>query len=74
MDWQTDEKMPCVPVEFDVWLTDGSVRRVKCAQSFIGGTIQFMDCTHPAQNAYCAPLRVVGWRVAGNHLTQPPNL
>lgn len=74
MDWQTEEKMPCAPVDFDVWLNDGSVRRVRYAHLFTGGFIQFMDCNHPAQNANCDPSRVVGWKVPENSLTANPDM
>lgn len=64
MDWELGHRVPQnAKAEFDVWLTDGSVRRVHFAESLMGGVLHFMDCTHPMQNVYCHDLNVQAWRM-----------
>lgn len=60
-EWHLGDRVPPVPADFDVWMTDDSVRRVRWAAWFCGGGLHFMDCQHPAQNSICNPERVQAW-------------
>lgn len=62
-EWELGDRVPPVPASFDVWMTDGSVRRVRWAPFCLGGGLHFMDCWHPMQNVICDPARVQGWRI-----------
>lgn len=64
MDWELGERVPNVAADFDVWLTDGTVRRVRHVETFMGAALHFMDCQHPLSNVYCPTARVQGWRLA----------
>lgn len=59
MEWE-HEGLPPPGVDFDAWLTNGQVRQVRNTD----GCLTFLDCTHPAQNAYCDRSRVMAWRLA----------
>jgi hypothetical protein len=71
LDWEVDERMPRYDDirEFEVWLSDGSVRTVRRvggkSNYYTPGTLVFLDCTHPMQNALCDEDRIMGWRHNG---------
>lgn len=66
MDWQTETKAPLNAGTLQVWLQDGSIRRVKPIQAMIGTVFYFDDCIHQLQNAYCAASLINGWRLASH--------
>lgn len=59
MEWEVSEPMPRLAGMFDVWLDNGTVRRVRWCM----GWLAFQDCRNPAQNILCDASRVKGWRV-----------
>ena len=62
-EWMLGNNVPRgVAADFDVWLTDRSVRHVRHVDSVMG-VLHFMDCTHLLQNVNCDDLRVQGWRI-----------
>ena len=63
MEWRHTQVPYGLRCDFDVWLSSGQVRRVKVAETFFGGYIRFMDCTHPAQKSYCEPSTVLAWKI-----------
>ena len=64
MDWQLGDRVPDARADFEVWLADGSVRKVHHVETILGHSLYFMDCTHPLQNVHCSPARVQAWRLA----------
>ena len=62
MEWQIGSVPPAAAAVFDVWLENGQVRTVRGAETVFGGVLMFMDCNHPAQNAFCEPSKIIGWR------------
>ena len=66
MEWQIGSLVPVTRAQIEVWLTDGSVRRVRYDPHGCGG-LAFVDCTHPAQNVYCQRDRVQAWRMPKSH-------
>lgn len=67
-DWDVDNRMPKYNDinDFEVWV-DGYVRRVHRVGNhstyFTPGTLVFIDCKYPMQNAICHEPMVKGWRV-----------
>jgi hypothetical protein len=55
------EGLPPLGSEARVWLSNGSVRRVK--RDSTHGYLHFTDCTHPLQNVYCDSEKVKAWRL-----------
>lgn len=66
MEWEVEEPLPYLGLEFEVWLKNDSVRRVRRMM----GHLVFTDCTHPMQNVICRPENVAGWRAA--NASPPP--
>lgn len=62
-EWRLGNRVPPAARDFDVWMSDGSVRRARWAAWFAGGGFHFMDCWHPLQNVICDPARVQAWRI-----------
>ena len=63
MEWEQGNRLPWgTGREFEVWLIDGSVRRV-CPDDWNGVMLKFTDCTHPAQNSHCSWERIAAWRM-----------
>jgi hypothetical protein len=56
------EGLPPINSSAQVWLEDGSVRRV-VTDNFCGA-LRFTDCTHPLQNAHCPAESIMAWRTA----------
>ena len=64
-DWEQGHSVPLgTSAEYDVALTDGTVRRVRRVETLLGSMLHFVDCTNPAQNACCQEQRVRAWRLA----------
>lgn len=76
MDWEVDEKMPKYDDirTFQVWVC-GQVRRVKRVgnrSNFLSpGTLQYLDCTSPFQNAICDESNIQGWRLDAGKTGDP---
>lgn len=51
---------------FDVRLKDGQQRQCRRIPTLDWSSLFFTDCTHPAQNAYCADSLITSWRVSPN--------
>lgn len=62
--WEAGMPPFVVGVKFDVLLKNGEQRRVERNQALDWANLFFTDCTHPMQNAFCAPDSVVKWRPA----------
>lgn len=63
-EWQLEGLPPLIDgATFEVWITDGSTRRVARDPGLDWSSLFFQDCTHPAQNAYCSPDIIAGWRL-----------
>jgi hypothetical protein len=61
-----DGKPGYIPgAEFDVLLNDGTTRTCKRISSLDWSNLFYTDCTHPAQNAFCADTNIKSWRVKG---------
>jgi hypothetical protein len=51
---------------FDVILKDGQQRQCRRIPTLDWSNLFFTDCTHPAQNSFCADSLISAWRVTPN--------
>jgi len=62
--WIPGHEIPYTPdAVFDVFMDNGHIRKVRRNLSLDYSNLFYMDCTHPAQNAYCTQDQVKAWRV-----------
>lgn len=65
-EWIIGNRIPMLNgVDFiEVQLDDDSVRTVQRRPLVDYSSLWFIDCTHPAQNAYCAESKIKAWRIS----------
>ena len=64
-EWVIGNRLPMVNgYDFQVHLTNGTVRRVGRRPIVDYWSLFFKDCTHPAQNAYCSTDDIKAWKLA----------
>ena len=68
MNWNDGIPPHSENTEFVVRLVDGSERCVRRMPTLDLSNLFFTDCTHPAQNAYCADSMISAWRVVHNYV------
>ena len=69
-EWVIGSNVPFVNgFGLEVQTNDNEVRRVQRRPSVDFETLWFVDCTHPAQNAYCQKSRIKAWRVVPQTLS-----
>lgn len=52
----------------DVCLDDDTVRLVRRRPLVDYSSLWFVDCSHPAQNAYCSDMKIKAWRISARKL------
>lgn len=63
-DWNMGNVLPMVNgYDFQVQLTNGTLRRVGRRPTIDYASLFFKDCVYPAQNAFCSSESIQAWRL-----------
>ena len=64
MEWILGNRIPNIDgASFQVWTDSGGTRTCRRYPARDQFSLWFTDCTHPAQNAYCAQDSIQAWRI-----------